>query len=168
MFRSAPSLAIFVIPVTRTNGESHNWNTHKSVPYCTIKKLLLMILQNVLENKFERRFVDILSVCVGRSSKESESHSNRNKMRVKLNYSSKILDIINISSLISARDVKFKISEECCDYDIEIINKYNMPIGSHIYSYNRFLENLSEDDINDYSPCICERNSTHNKVREFI
>ena len=36
----------------------------------TTKKLLLMILQKVLENKnkFERRFVDILSVCVGRSS----------------------------------------------------------------------------------------------------
>ena len=35
----------------------------------TTKKLLLMILQKVLENKnkFERRFVDILSVCVGRS-----------------------------------------------------------------------------------------------------
>ena len=75
-----------------------------------------------------------------------------------MNYSSKILDIINISSLISARDVKSKIPEEYCDYDIEIINKYN----------NKILENLSEDDINDNCPCICERNSTHNKVREFI
>ena len=42
----------------------------------TTKKLLIMILQNVLENKnkFER-FVDIPSVCVGRSrqySKESK------------------------------------------------------------------------------------------------
>ena len=92
----------------------------------TTKKLLLMILQKVLENKnkFES-FVDILSVCAGRSrqqSKESKSYSNRNKIRVKLNYSSKILDIINISSLISARDVKSKIPEEYCDYDIEIIN----------------------------------------------
>ena len=53
------------------------------------------------------------------------------KLRVKLNYySPKILDIINISSLISARDVKSKIPEEYCDYDIEIINKYNNPIGS--------------------------------------
>ena len=64
----------------------------------TTKKLLLMILQNVLKNKnrFERRFVDILSVCVGRSrqyNKESKSYSNRNKIRVTLNYSSKILDI---------------------------------------------------------------------------
>ena len=35
----------------------------------TTKKLLLMILQKFLENKnkFERRFVDILSLCVGRS-----------------------------------------------------------------------------------------------------
>ena len=100
----------------------------------TTKKLLLMILQKVLENKnkFERRFVDTLSVCVGHSrqySKESKSYSNRNKIRVKLNYSSKILDIINISSLISARDVKSKIPEEYCDYDIEIINKYNNPLG---------------------------------------
>ena len=87
---------------------------------------------------------------------------------VKLNYSSKILDIINISSLISARDVKSKIPEEYCDYDIEIINKYNNPIGSRICNYNKILENLSEDDINDNRPCICERNSTHNKVREFI
>ena len=83
----------------------------------TTKKLLLMILQKVLENenKFKRRFVDILSVRVGCSrqySKESKPYSNRNKIRVKLNYSSKILDIINISSLISARDVKFKIPEE--------------------------------------------------------
>ena len=83
-----------------------------------------------------------------------------------MNYSSKILDIINISSLISARDVKSKIPEEYCDYDIEIINKYK-PIGSRICNYNRILENLSEDD-NDNRPCICERNSTHNKVREFI
>ena len=30
------------------------------------------------------------------------------------------------------------------------------------------MENLSEDGINDNNPCICERNSTHNKVREFI
>ena len=132
-----------------------------------------MILHKVLENKnkFERRSVDILSVCVGRSrqySKESKSYSNRNKIRVKLNYSSKILDIINISSLISARDVKSKIPEEYCDYDIEIINKYNNPIGSRICNYNKISENLSEDDINDNRPCICERNSTHNKVREFI
>ena len=85
-----------------------------------------------------------------------------------MNYSSKILDIINISSLISARDVKSKIPEEYCDYDIEIINKYNNPIGSRICNYIKILENLSEDDINDNRPCICERNSTHNKVREFI
>ena len=84
---------------------------------------------------------------------------------VKLNYSSKILDI-NISSLISARDVKSKIPEEYCDYDIEII--IYKPIDSCICNYNRILENLSEDDINDNSPCICERNSTHNIIREFI
>ena len=139
----------------------------------TTKNLLLMILQKVLvnKNKFERRFVDILSVCVERNrqySKESKSYSNRNKIRIKLNYSSKILDIINISSLISARDVKSKIPEEYCDYDIEIINKYNNPIGSRICNYNKILENLSEDDINDNRPCICKRNSTLNKVREFI
>ena len=139
----------------------------------TTKKLLLMTLQKVLENKnkFERRFVDILSVCVGRSrqySKESKSYSNRNKIRAKLNYSSKILDIISISSLISARNVKCKIPEEYCDHDTEIINKYNKPIGSRICNHNRILENLSEDDINDNRPCICERNITHNKVREFI
>ena len=111
----------------------------------TTKKLLLMILQKVLENenKFERRFVDNLCSC-------------------------KILDDINISSLISARDVKFKIPEEYCDYDIEIINKYNNPIGSRTCNYNKILENLSEDDINDNRPCICERNTTHNNVREFI
>ena len=106
------------------------------------KKLLLMILQKVLVNKnrFERRFVDILSVCVGRNrqySKESKSYSNRNEIRVKLNYSSKILDIINISSLISARDVKSKIPEEYCDYDIEIINEHNNPIGSRICNYKQ-------------------------------
>ena len=83
-----------------------------------------------------------------------------------MNYSSKIFDI-NIS-LISARDVKFKIPEEYCDYDIEMIDKYNQPIDSHICNYNRILENLSQDDINDNRPCICERTSTHNKVREFI
>ena len=88
------------------------------------------------------------------------------EIKLKLNYSSKILDIINISSLISARDVKSKIPEEYCDYDIEIINKYNKPIGSRIRNYNRILENLS-DDINDNRPCICESHSTHNKVREF-
>ena len=52
----------------------------------TTKKLLLMILQKVLENKnrFERRFVDILSVCVGRSRqyrKESKSYSKLNKIK---------------------------------------------------------------------------------------
>ena len=83
-----------------------------------------------------------------------------NKIIVKLNYSSKILDIINISSLISARDVKSEILEEYCDYDFEIINKYNNPIGSRICNYNKILENLSEDDINDNRPCICKRNNS--------
>ena len=41
---------------------------------------------------------------------------------MRLNSSFKILDIMNISSLISASDVKSKIPEEYCDYDIEIIN----------------------------------------------
>ena len=77
------------------------------------------------------------------------------------------MDIINISSLISARAVKSKIAEEYCNYDIEIMNKYK-PMGSHICNYYRILENLLEDDINDNSPCIFERNSTHSKVREFI
>ena len=36
VFRSAPSLPIFIIPVARTNGETHNWNTHKSGPYCNV------------------------------------------------------------------------------------------------------------------------------------
>ena len=92
----------------------------------TTKKLLLMILQNVLENKNKfKRCVDILSVCVVCSrqyDKESKSYFNRNKIRIKLNYSSKILYIINISSLISARHVKSKIPEEYFDCDIEIIN----------------------------------------------
>ena len=85
-----------------------------------------------------------------------------------MNYSSKILDIVNISSLISAGDVKSKISEEYCNYDIEIINKYNKSMGSHTCNHNKILENLSEGDINGNRPCICERNSPHNKVREFI
>ena len=85
-----------------------------------------------------------------------------------MNSSSKILDVINISLLISPRDAKSKIPEEYCDYDTEITNKYNKPIRSCICNYNRILENLAEDDINDNSPCICERNSTHNNVRESI
>ena len=137
----------------------------------TTKKLLLMILQKVLvnKNKLERRFVDILSVLDAVDSIVKKVNLILTEIKlVKLNYSSKILDIINISSLISARDVKSKIPEEYCDYDIEIINKYNNPIGSRICNSNKILENLSEDDINDNRPCICERNSTHKKVREFI
>ena len=139
----------------------------------TTRKLLLSILQKVLENrnKFERRFVDIISAFVGRSrrySKESESNSSRDKIRVKLNYTSKILDTINISSLISSKEVVAKIPEEYYDYKIEVIYKYNKPIGSRICNYNKILEGIMEDDINDNSLCICERNNTHRKVREFI
>ena len=77
---------------------------------------------------------------------------------VKVNYSSKILDIIAISSHISIRDVISKI-QEYCNYDIKIINNHNKPIVRSICNYNRTLENLSKDDINDNSQCICERNS---------
>ena len=70
-------------------------------------------------------YLFVLGAVARHYSKESESYSNQNKIRVKLNYSSKILDIINISSLILARHVKSKIPEEYCDYDIEIIHKYN-------------------------------------------
>ena len=139
----------------------------------TTRKLLLKILQKVIvnSNKFERRFVDIISAYVGHSrrySKESESNSSQNKIRVKLNYCSKMLDIINISSLISCNVVASKIPEDYYKYKIEVINQYNKPIGSRICNYNRILEELSEDDINDNSPCICERNNTHRKVREYI
>ena len=139
----------------------------------TPKKLLLNILQRVLEirNKFERRFVDIISAYVGHSrqySKESESYASRNKIRVKLKYSSKMLDIINFSSLISSKAVVSKIPTEYGDYKIEVVNNYDKPIGSRICNYNRVLEDLSEEDISDNSPCICERNYTNTKVREFI
>ena len=59
-----------------------------------------------------------------------------------MNYSSKIMDIISMSSLISTRDVKSKIPKEYCYYHIEIINRFNKPIGSRICTYNRILENL--------------------------
>lgn len=139
----------------------------------TTNKLLLNILQKVLEHKniFERRFVDIISAYVGHSrqySKENESNASQNKIRVKLNYSSKMLDIINFSSLISSKDVVSKIPDRYSNDKIEIINKYCRPIGSRICNYNRVLEDLSVEDINDNSPCVCERNYTHAKVREFI
>ena len=139
----------------------------------TTNKLLLNILQKVLEhkNQFERRFIDIIAAYVGHSRKyrkEHESCANQNKIRVKINYSSKILDIINFSSLVSSKSVISKIPDGYTNDKIEIINSYCRPIGSRICNYNRLLENLSVDSINDNSPCVCERNHTHNKVREFI
>ena len=85
---------------------------------------------------------------------------------VKLNYSSTILDIINISSFISARNMKYKIWKEYCNYDIEMIKRHKL-IGSLICNYNRIglLEDLSEDDINSVSakPCLI----FHPRVRLF-
>ena len=139
----------------------------------TTKKLLVNILQKVLvnKNKFERRFIDIISAHVGHSrlySKEQESHANKNKIRIKLNYSSKVLDVINFPSLISSKAVISKIPDEYSSDIVEIINKYSRPIGNRICNYNKVLEDMSIEDINDNSPCVCEHNYTHLKVRDFI
>ena len=139
----------------------------------TTKKLLSKILQKVLENKnkYERRFVDIIAVWVGHSrnySKEHQPYASQNKVRVKLNFSSKMLDIINFSSLISSKAVISKIPDDYSNDKIEIINSYSKPIGNRICNYNRLLDDLSIECINDNSPCICERNHTHHKVRDFI
>ena len=74
----------------------------------TTNKLLVNILQKVLEhrNKFERRFVDIISAYVGHSRqyrKEQKSSASLNNIRVKLNFSSKILDIINFHLLFQLK-----------------------------------------------------------------
>ena len=136
-------------------------------------KLLLKILHKVLpkSNQFARRFVDVISAYVGHCrqySKVGKSDLNQSKIRVKLDYSSKILDIINISGLLSSREVKSKIPEKYNEFKIEVINKYNKPIGSRICNYNEVLDNLSEDDINDNSPCICERTNMHRNIRVHI
>ena len=59
--RLAPSLAIFIIPVARTNGESHNWFTHKSGPYCSCRDIYFWP-----ENIEVRRFKihESCNVCV--------------------------------------------------------------------------------------------------------
>ena len=139
----------------------------------TSKKLLTNILHKILpiSNQFERRFVDIISAYIGhcrRYSNESKSNNRYNKIRVKLDYSSKILDTINVQSIISSAAVKSKIPIEYEDHKVEIIYKYNKPIGNIICNYNMFLDSLSKEDIMENSPCICERDNSHLKVREFI
>ena len=135
-------------------------------------KLLLGILQYVLLNRlqFKRRFVDIVAAYVGHSRKYTkESKTNESKIRVKLEYSSKLLDIINISGIISSKDVKSKIPDEYENCNIEVINRYNKPIGSRICNYSKVLNNLSDGDIiNDNGPCICEIEGDQFNIRDFI
>ena len=75
---------------------------------------------------------------------------------------------INFPSLISSKAVISKIPDEYSSDIVEIINKYSRPIGNRICNYNKVLEDMSIEDINDNSPCVCERNYTHLKVRDFI
>ena len=77
----------------------------------TNKKLLNKILQRILliSDQFDRRFVDIISTYMGHSreySKISKLNNNNDKIRVKLEYSSKIVDLINIQSLLSSNKIK--------------------------------------------------------------
>ena len=138
----------------------------------TNKKLLTNILQKVLlaSDQFDRRFIDIISAYVGHSRKYSKLSKtfDNNKIRVKLEYSSKIIDLINIHSLLSSNKIKSKIPQNYKKHKIEIIHKYNKPIGNIICNYNKFLENLNEQDILNNNRCICERNNSHDKIREFI
>ena len=76
----------------------------------TGRKLLTKILQKILlrSDQFERRFVDIISAYVGHSreySKISKSNNNSDIIRVKLEYSSKTIDLINIQSLLSSNKI---------------------------------------------------------------
>ena len=76
-----------------------------------LKKVLSKILQKILlrSNQFDRRFVDIIAAYVGHSreySKISKSNNNSDNIRVKLEYSSKIIDMINIQSLLSSNKIK--------------------------------------------------------------
>ena len=139
----------------------------------TNNKLLSKILSKILlnTNQFEGRFVDIISAYIGhcrKYNKDSKAYDEYNIVRGKLEYSSRILDIINVPAIISSKDIKSKIPEEYDKCKVEVIYRYNKPIGSRICNYNKFLENITEQDIMNNSPCICERNNNHNKVRDFI
>ena len=136
-------------------------------------KLLSKILQKVLliSDQFERRFVDIISAYVGHSREYSKTSKTNdcNKIRVKLDYSSKIIDVINIQSLLSSNKIKSKIPQNYKEYNVEIIYRYNKPIGNRICNYNRFLENLTEHDVLNNNRCNCEsNNNNHRNIREFI
>ena len=139
----------------------------------TNKKFLTKILQKILpiSDQFDRRFVDIISAYVGHSreySKISKSNNNSDNIRVKLGYPSKIVDRINIQSLLSCNKIKSKIPQEYKEYKIEIIHKYTKPIGNLICNYNKVLEDLSEHDILNNYRCKCERYDNHRNIGEFI
>ena len=139
----------------------------------TNKKLLSKILQKVLliTDQFDRRFIDIISAYVGHSreySKVSKLNNDSNEIRVRLDYSTKMIDCINIHSMLSSNKIKSKIPQNYKVGDIKVIHKYNHPIGNRICNYNRCLENLTEDDILDNYRCICERNNNHRNIGEFV
>ena len=139
----------------------------------TNKNLLNKILETIIlsSDQLDKRLVDIISAYVGHSRKYSEIsklNNNNDNIRVQLEYSSKIIDHINIQSLLSSNRIRSKIPHNYKENKIEIIHKYNKPIGNHICNYNKFLENLTEQDILNNNRCICERNDSNRRMGEFI
>ncbi len=129
---------------------------------CLQKRSFASLLEYILYNKnnFTNKFKNIVFAFMGyirNSSKKSKDNPIENKVISTLKYSSKILDKININSLINSKLVKSKLPDCCDDFKPLIVYSYERPVGSIICNYNVVLDNLVENDIFINNKCLCER-----------
>ena len=130
----------------------------KSLQKKTFCPLVEYIQNNV--NNFNTKFKNIIFAYMGyiRSScQKSKDNPVKDVIISTLKYSSKILDKININSLINSKIVKSKLPDSCQVVSPMIVYSFDKPVGLTICNYNKVLDNLSDCDIFDDNRCLCER-----------
>ena len=142
------------------------------------KKSFAPLVEYILDNKnnFSKSFKDIVFAFMGyirANSKTLINKSTNNKVISTLKYSSKILDNININSLINSKLVKSKLPDEFKLLNPVIAYSFDRPVGSIITNYNSTLNDLTDFEIFNNSKCVCERvvdmpENRRNALRNFI
>ena len=79
-------------------------------------------------------------------------------------FTSKFIDQLNLNSILRDTSITSLLPKEFNDkLPLRIFYKFNIPIGRKVLNYNRFLKQLSKDDINSIlsQNCTCS-SSPHN------
>ena len=105
------------------------------------KKSFAPLVEYIINNKsnFSTTFKDVVFAFMGyirANSKAPNNKSTNNKVISTLKYSSKILDKININSLINSKIVKSKLPDEFKLLNPVVTYSFDRPVGSIITRVN--------------------------------